>query len=62
MKKMIYNPENIVNEMVSGMLKAYPNSLRQGEDLPVIARKEKKDGKVALISGGVSGHDNSHAA
>ena len=39
---MINNPENIVNEMVSGMLKAYPNSLRQVEDLPVIARKERK--------------------
>lgn len=61
MKKMINNPENIVNEMVSGMLKAYPNSLRQVEDLPVIARKEKKDGKVALISGGGSGHEPSHA-
>ena len=52
MKKMINNPENIVNEMVNGMLKAYPNSLRQVEDLPVIARKEKKEGKVALISRG----------
>lgn len=61
MKKMINKPENIVTEMINGMLKAYPNYLKQVEDLPVVIRKNKKDGKVALISGGGSGHEPSHA-
>lgn len=61
MNKMINKPENIVNEMVAGMVKAYPNSLETVNDLPVIVRKEKKSGKVALVSGGGSGHEPSHA-
>ncbi|MGY0394090.1 MULTISPECIES: dihydroxyacetone kinase subunit DhaK [unclassified Fusobacterium] len=61
MKKMINKPENIVNEMVAGMVKAYPNSLETVNDMPIIVRKEKKNNKVALISGGGSGHEPSHA-
>ena len=61
MKKMINKPEDIVEEMVSGMLKAYPEYLERVEDLPVIVRKDKKVGKTALISGGGSGHEPSHA-
>lgn len=61
MKKMINKPENIVNEMVAGMVKAYTNSLETVNDVPIIVRKEKKNNKVALISGGGSGHEPSHA-
>lgn len=61
MKKMINKPENIVNEMVAGMVKAYTNSLETVNDMPIIVRKEKKNNKVALISGGGSGHEPSHA-
>ena len=61
MKKMINKPENIVTEMISGMLKAFPDCLEQVGDLPVVKRKDKKEGKVALISGGGSGHEPSHA-
>ena len=42
MKKMINEPENIVEEMVNGMLKAYPEYLERVKDLPVIVRKIKK--------------------
>lgn len=61
MKKMINKPENIVNEMVAGMIKAYPNTLETVNDMPIVVRKEKKSGKVALVSGGGSGHEPSHA-
>ncbi|MCF2611903.1 MULTISPECIES: dihydroxyacetone kinase subunit DhaK [Fusobacterium] len=61
MKKMINKPENIVTEMIGGMLKAFPDYLEQVGDLPVVKRKNKKEGKVALISGGGSGHEPSHA-
>lgn len=61
MKKMINKPENIVTEMIGGMLKAFPDYLEQVGDLPVVKRKNKKEGRVALISGGGSGHEPSHA-
>ena len=61
MKKMINKPEDIVNEMVAGLVQAHPNSLETVADMPVIVRKEKKSGKVALISGGGSGHEPAHA-
>lgn len=61
MKKMINNPENIVNEMVTGMIKSFPKRFRQVNDLPIIARIDKKKDKVALVSGGGSGHEPAHA-
>lgn len=61
MKKMINKPEDIVNEMVAGLVQAHPNSLETVADMPIIVRKEKKSGKVALISGGGSGHEPAHA-
>lgn len=60
MKKLINNPEKIVDEMVKGMQKAYPDKIRLVNNLPVIVRKNKKEGKVALISGGGSGHEPAH--
>ncbi|KAE9525514.1 dihydroxyacetone kinase subunit DhaK [Testudinibacter aquarius] len=61
MKKMINQAENIVSEMLLGMLKAYPNMLQQVADLPIIVRKQKKQQKVGLVSGGGSGHEPAHA-
>ena len=61
MKKLINKKENIVKEMIDGMIKAFPNSIESVKDLPIIVRKEKKSGKVALISGGGSGHEPAHA-
>lgn len=61
MKKMINKPENIVNEMAKGMVKSYPTYLESIEGTPIIKRKEKKVGKVALVSGGGSGHEPAHA-
>ncbi|MGL4897749.1 MAG: dihydroxyacetone kinase subunit DhaK, partial [Cetobacterium sp.] len=61
MKKLINKKENIVKEMIDGMIKAFPNSIESVKDLPIIVRKEKKSEKVALISGGGSGHEPAHA-
>ena len=57
MKKLVNQRENIVEEVVQGMIKAYPEKLSRVEGEPIILRKEKKVGKVALISGGGSGHE-----
>lgn len=61
MKKLVNQRENIVEEVVQGMIKAYPEKLSRVEGEPIILRKEKKVGKVALISGGGSGHEPAHA-
>lgn len=61
MKKMFNLVENIVPEMVKGLVKGNESCLEQLQDLPVVVRKKRKDGKVALISGGGSGHEPAHA-
>lgn len=60
MKKFLNGVDNVVNEMLEGLVKANP-SLRRPEGLEVIVRADKKVGKVALVSGGGSGHEPAHA-
>ena len=61
MKKLINNPENAVNEMLEGFVKAYPQYVKRLEGLNVIVRSNPKTEKVALVSGGGSGHEPAHA-
>ena len=61
MKKFINKPENVENEMLSGIAKMHPEYVKRLEGLDVIVRKDKKEGKVSLISGGGSGHEPAHA-
>ncbi|MEA4969034.1 MAG: dihydroxyacetone kinase subunit DhaK [Candidatus Pelethousia sp.] len=61
MKKLINKPENVVDEMLGGLELAYPQYLRRLENFEVMVRSKKKEGKVALVSGGGSGHEPSHA-
>ena len=61
MKKIINNPNNVVSEMLQGLAKANPAVVYLGEGVEVIARREKKQGKVGLVSGGGSGHEPAHA-
>lgn len=60
MKKFINQVENVELEMLEGIAKAHPNHLKKLPDNTVLVRAEKKEGKVALISGGGSGHEPSH--
>lgn len=60
MKKIINTPELVEQQMIDGLIKAYPDQLTRLEDEFVILRKQKKIGKVALISGGGSGHEPAH--
>ena len=46
--------------MIRGMAKAYPEYLKKMEDELVLVRAQKKSAKVALISGGGSGHEPAH--
>lgn len=60
MKKIINSPQDIVREMCHGIILAHPELALNGK-YRVISRKNKKTNKVALISGGGSGHEPAHA-
>lgn len=60
MKKFINQVENVELEMLEGIAKAHPAQLKKLPENTVLVRAEKKVGKVALISGGGSGHEPSH--
>ncbi|MCT4596130.1 MAG: dihydroxyacetone kinase subunit DhaK [Anaeromicrobium sp.] len=61
MKKIINQVENIVDEMLKGIVKAHPEHVKRVEGFNVLVRKDAPvAGKVALISGGGSGHEPSH--
>ena len=61
MKKLINDPDNIFNDMIYGIVAAYPEYIKKLEGLNVIVRSEKKKNKVALVSSGGSGHEPAHA-
>lgn len=60
MKKFMNGAEQVEDQMIQGMVKAYPQYLRKLECGNVVVRSEKKENKVALISGGGSGHEPAH--
>ncbi|MFL0247492.1 dihydroxyacetone kinase subunit DhaK [Candidatus Clostridium stratigraminis] len=60
MKKVINNPELVVEELLEGMVYAYPQYLKKLENANVLVRNDKKKDKVSLVSGGGSGHEPSH--
>jgi dihydroxyacetone kinase-like protein len=58
MKKILNNPDEFVAEMLDGLLKAHPDMLDfAGQDPHCIVRADAPvEGKVALATGGGSGH------
>lgn len=61
MKKVINDPNRVVQEMIEGVIAAHPDKLKNIEGTTVIVRKDAPvQGKVALISGGGSGHEPAH--
>ncbi|QSG03409.1 dihydroxyacetone kinase subunit DhaK [Natranaeroarchaeum sulfidigenes] len=61
MKKLINDPEDVVDEMLDGMVAAYPDRLRRLDDAEVLVRADAPvDGKVGIVSGGGSGHEPTH--
>lgn len=63
MKKIINDPAHVVSEMLDGMTKTYPQLIKRIPNTNVIIRSDldsMKD-KVAIISGGGSGHEPAHA-
>lgn len=60
MKKFINDVALVEDQMIQGMVKAFPKYVRKLDCGNVVVRAEKKEGKVALISGGGSGHEPAH--
>lgn len=60
MKKFINAVDKVEDQMIQGMVKAYPQYVRKLDCGNVVVRANRKEGKVALISGGGSGHEPAH--
>ena len=58
MKKLINDPGQVVEETLSGILKAYPYHLRraEGSERALVRADAPVKGKVAICTGGGSGH------
>ncbi len=58
MKKLINKPEDFAKETIEGILLAHPESLKMLDGVwhRVVRSDEKKPGKVAIATGGGSGH------
>ncbi|HFH8225334.1 TPA: dihydroxyacetone kinase subunit DhaK [Streptococcus agalactiae] len=61
MKKILNQLTDVVTEMLDGLAYVHNDLVHRVEGFDIIARNEEKSGKVALISGGGSGHEPSHA-
>jgi len=61
MKKLINDAENAMSESLAGFCAAHSDIVRIGEHAPFVWRRHLKPGKVALISGGGSGHEPLHS-
>jgi dihydroxyacetone kinase-like protein len=62
MKKLINEPGDVVDEMLDGMVAAYPDRLRRLEGQEVLVRADAPVAdKVGVVSGGGSGHEPTHA-
>jgi phosphoenolpyruvate---glycerone phosphotransferase subunit DhaK len=60
-KKLINAPEAVVRESLDGFCAAHADIVTLGEEHKFVRRRALKPGKVALISGGGSGHEPLHS-
>src|SRR5258708_24126323 len=61
MKKLINAVDNLLTESVDGLAAAHADIVVLGAEHKFVRRRALKPGKVALISGGGSGHEPLHA-
>jgi dihydroxyacetone kinase-like protein len=61
MKKLINSTDTILEESLDGFAAAHADILLLGAERKFVRRRTLKPGKVALISGGGSGHEPLHA-
>src|SRR6184192_3228334 len=61
MKKLINAPDSVLAESLAGFAAAHADIVSLGAENKFVRRRELQSGKVALISGGGSGHEPLHA-
>ncbi len=61
MKKLINSVDTVLSESLDGFAAAHADIVALGDERKFVRRKSLKQGKVALISGGGSGHEPLHA-
>jgi dihydroxyacetone kinase-like protein len=61
MKKLINSADTVLEESLDGFAAAHADILVLGAERKFVRRRTSKPGKVALISGGGSGHEPLHA-
>lgn len=62
MKKLINDPQRVVDDMLKGFVAAHSRRVRRIPGTNVIVRKDAPvKGKVGIVSGGGSGHEPAHA-
>lgn len=61
MKKLINSVEDAMTESLAGFCAAHSDIVRRGALAPFVQRLNLKPGKVALVSGGGSGHEPLHS-
>jgi phosphoenolpyruvate---glycerone phosphotransferase subunit DhaK len=57
MKKLINSPDTVLAEALDGLVAAHPHILALGPERKFVQRRFVPKGKVALLSGGGSGHE-----
>ena len=60
MKKLINQPDNVVDEALAGIARAHADLIRVESPNIVVRKDSPRQGKVGVISGGGSGHEPMH--
>ena len=57
MKHLINDRLHLIEDMIDGLVAAYGGSVEKVGHINAIVKKNIKDGKIALLVGGGSGHE-----
>ncbi|ABG33349.1 dihydroxyacetone kinase subunit L [Roseobacter denitrificans] len=62
-RKLINHPDNLIEELIAGMVSAHPNHLFVSGETgrAIVAKNGPRDGKVGIVVGGGSGHEPAFA-
>ena len=56
-KKIFNNPQDVVSELLEGLVEAYHGEVKQLEGVTALVKTNLPEGKVGLLIGGGSGHE-----
>ena len=59
-RSIVNDPDDLVPQALEGLVLSHPHLLELNAQHHLVARREKKQDKVGLVSGGGSGHEPLH--